>query len=41
MENQKTFEEIEEEQAIKAMLKVIPNEAGAISLEDLKEIFSQ
>jgi Ca2+-binding EF-hand superfamily protein len=37
MENQ---EKIQSEE-IRSMLKVLPNEAGAINEEDLKEIFKQ
>jgi hypothetical protein len=38
MEKQANLEDVEE---IQAMLKVMPNEAGAICKEDLQEIFRQ
>jgi hypothetical protein len=38
MEKQQNILEVAD---IKAMLRVLPNEAGAICKEDLKEIFSQ
>jgi len=38
MEKNTNFEDLKN---IKSMLKVLPNEAGAINEEDLKEIFKQ
>ena len=38
MEKQKTISEVAD---IQKMLRVLPNEAGAIDLEDLQEIFKQ
>lgn len=41
MEKQATIEKAEFTKQIQSMLKVLPIEAGAISIEDLKEIFEQ
>lgn len=41
MENQTTIEKAEFLAAIQDMLKALPIEAGAVVMEDLKEIYAQ
>ena len=41
MEKNTTFDAMEEAKRIQAMIRVLPNEAGAFDLNDLEEIFSQ
>jgi hypothetical protein len=41
MEKNQTLDEHEELLQIQAMMKALPNEAGAVGKDDLYEIFSQ
>lgn len=41
MEKNQTIEKAEFTKAIQSMLKVLPIEAGGVTLEDLQEIFAQ
>jgi hypothetical protein len=41
MEKNQTIEKAEFTRAIQSMLKILPIEAGGVTLEDLKEIYAQ
>ena len=41
MEKNQTFSAMDEAKRIQAMIRVLPNEAGAFNIEDLEAIFSQ
>jgi hypothetical protein len=41
MEKQQDFDAMKKAKEIQAMIRVLPNEAGTICLQDLEEIFSQ